>query len=343
MNLEQLYNQVQDQINRVNFDLLWSGFKPTSFALYTENECYYKGKYIEKTPQFMANTAILFEGEIIAIWNVTSTPENIYKFTASIIHEMFHVFQIMQRETRYADEKAALFKYQYHLENYSLKLQEAQLIRAIIEDYNLSLWHTLLSLRKVRYKKFPYEFDYESRIEQIEGSAHYVELKALEQLDELATESQWKNLVEKINQPSLYFPIRIISYSIGALLLKCIDMDSTFDYMKESNTPFSIEILKDVDFEEKNVSNHSEFQKYFDQYFIETQSIIDKALSKNDVALLGEYPLVSLNIYDARFLNGYATSSYFVAYQDKDEMKVMHGNFVVELDKELNILTVYRQ
>jgi hypothetical protein len=343
MNLENLYHQVKQQINRVDFELLWSGFKPTAFALYNENECYFNGRYIEKSSQFMANTAILFEGEIIAIWNVMSYPDNIFKFTALIIHEMFHAFQIMQKETRFADEKIALIKYQYHLENVSIKLEEAKLMKSIIENQDLSLWPTLLSLRQYRSHKYPFEYDYESKIEQIEGTAHFVEVRALEQLDHDLAYIQWNEMVTKINDPKQYFPIRIISYSIGALFLKCITLASSFNPMEISTQPFSLHIIQGVIFMEVDAIENNQVEFALNQYLGETQIIIKQALEKNDVVLSGEYPLISLNIYDARYLHGYATSTYFVAYQDIDEMKILNGNFVVALNQALNITCVYRQ
>lgn len=343
MNLEHLYHQVKQQIDRVDFELLWSGFKPVAFALYNEHECYFNGRYIEKSSQFMANTAIMFEGEIIAIWNVMSYPDNIFKFTASIIHEMFHAFQILQRESRFADEKIALIQYQYHLENLSIKLEEAKLMKSIIEDENIGLWSTLLSLRRYRYNKYPYEYDYESRIEQIEGTAHCVEMRALEQLDPYQANIQWNEMMKKINDPNQYFPVRIISYPTGALFLKCIALASSFNPTGISSQPFSIQIIQDVSFKDVNHIENNQVEILLNHYIEKTQTIIKQAIAKHDIALSGTYPLISLNIYDARYLRGYATSTYFVAYQDQDEMKVLHGNFVVALDEELNITCVYRQ
>lgn len=343
MDLAHLYEETKQRIDTINFEWLWSGFKPTSFALYTDSECFFNGHFVEKTPQFMANTSILYNDEIIAIWNVTSLPSNLDQFAASIIHEMFHAFQIMNHETRYANENDALLQYKYDVENISLKLQEAELIRSIIETNDLSLWSQLVSIRGFRHQKYPYEYKYESSIEQIEGSAHFVELKALEQLDYNLAQTQWKLLLEKICDPKQYFPIRIISYSVGALLLRCINKATEINPFTFSSEPFSMMIIDGISVSKIEVVIHSEVQNFLNQYQQETRMIINRTLSKNELILSGKYPLVSLNIYNARFLENYATSTYFVAYNDGEEMKVVHGDFVVQLDNELNITKIYRQ
>jgi hypothetical protein len=343
MDLATLYEQVKIRINTVNFEWLWKDFKPTSFALYNDNECFLNGHYIEKPSHFMANTSIKYEGEFIAIWNVTSIPNNLDQFAASIIHEMFHAFQNMNQETRYADENNALIRYSYHIENLSLKLQEAELFQSIIEGNNLPLWSKLVSIRAYRHEKFPYEYEYESSIEQIEGSAHYVELKALEQLDYDLAQKQWKLLFENVCNPKHYFPIRIISYSIGALVLRCINKASNIDPFSFSNQTFSMEIIQGQSLGEIDVVIDPKVLYFLDEYQIETKTIINQTLKKNEIVLVGKYPLVSLNIYNARYIENYATSTYFVAYNDGTEMKVVHGDFVVQLDNEQNIIKIYRQ
>jgi hypothetical protein len=343
MELSHLYDQVKQRIDTVNFDMLWQGFRPTSFALYSEDQCFLNGKYIEKTHQFIANTSIAFEGEYIAIWNVTSLPKNLDQFTSLIIHEMFHTHQNMNQETRYADEKKALIQYKYDLENLSLKLQEAQILQSLIEDNDMSLWNSLISNRAYRNKKFPYEYEYEACIEQIEGSAHYVELKALEQLNYELAQIGWKHLIDKVLDHTQYFPIRIISYSIGALMLRCINKISLLNPHTFSNQPFSIQIIEGISSDIENVSIEPLIQQTLSEYQKETKNIINNALTKNEVVLSGIYPLVSLNIYNARYFESFATSTHFVAYNDGEEIKVLYGNFVVQLDEESNIIKVYNQ
>ena len=67
MNLKDLYYKVKNYINQVDFSKLWRGFEPLKFALYTDNECFFNGAYIEKTDEFIANTSIFYNGEWIAV------------------------------------------------------------------------------------------------------------------------------------------------------------------------------------------------------------------------------------------------------------------------------------
>ena len=53
--------------------------------------------------------------------------------------------------------------------------------------------------------------------------------------------------------------------------------------------------------------------------------------------------LVSVNIWDARSEGNYVTSNIFLMYRDKGENKTIYGDFVIETDRDYNILTVYRK
>lgn len=55
MDLARLYEETEKRLSRIDISKLWKGFKPFRFALYTDRECYYDGRYIEK-PTFFART-----------------------------------------------------------------------------------------------------------------------------------------------------------------------------------------------------------------------------------------------------------------------------------------------
>ena len=120
MELHEYYSEINSRIEKIDFDALWKDFKPLKFALYNDKKCFFDGQYIEKTDDFFANTAIEFNGEVIAIWNV-SEPTDSDVLTSKIVHEMFHGFQTISGEKRYADEMDALFEYCYSNENLSVK------------------------------------------------------------------------------------------------------------------------------------------------------------------------------------------------------------------------------
>ncbi len=79
-----------------------------------------------------------------------------------------------------------------------------------------------------------------------------------------------------------------------------------------------------------------------DSYQEETQRIVETAVAKGDVVLRGPVPLVSVNIGDARYYDGYLTSRFFVMYLEEGEKKVIRGDFVVKMKDEETIDTIYR-
>lgn len=343
MNLALLYQEVEKRIEKVDFAAIWRGFSPLKFALYTDDECYFDGRYIDKTDSFCANTAIEYDGEYIAIWNVTEEPADMDAFSASIIHEMFHAFQAISGESRFANEKEAPFKYRYSIGNLSAKRKEADCIKAILEQDDRGAYSRLLGLRKMRADNSPYEYEYEAKVEQIEGTANFVEISALTQLNHEKGRLAWQKLLDRISQPENYFPIRIISYAIGATVIACIKKCSSIDFQAFTGQTFSQEMISGVSGNDANMPGDAEMENCLNHYLDETHRIIESAVSKNDCVLKGKYPLASVNIWDARCEGNYITSNHFVMYIDDGEYKTLSGNFVVQVDADYNILTVFRQ
>ena len=341
MNLHNVYSRIKERIDAIDFSALWEGFHPFRFALYNDTECFFDGKYIEKTEEFHANTSIFYNGENIAIWKLTGEPTDIDSLAASIVHEMFHAFQNDCGEKRYPDERRALLEYHYSTENLSAKLHEAELMRTIIEGRE-NKFSELLSIRKLRKKLFPRLYDYEARVEQIEGTANYVELLALMQIDPEKGKLRLLKMLDDITNASKYFPIRIISYTIGAVFLCCIKKCSSFVFSCSGERPFSDEILDDVLITSSEIIINPEIDMHLTAYNEETERLINTALNKGEICLKGNYPLVSLNIWDARWNGKYAISNHFVAYLDEEQPKILNCDFVVEIDNKLNIQTVYR-
>ena len=215
-------------------------------------------------------------------------------------------------------------------------------MRAILEGGEKK-FSELLSIRKLRKKLFPRQYDYETRVEQIEGTANYVEFLALMQIAPEKGKSRLLKMLDDITNADKYFPIRIISYATGAVFLCCIKKCSSFVFSCSGERPFSDEILDDVHITSSEILINPEIDMYLTAYNEETERLINTALNKGEICLKGNYPLVSLNIWDARWNGKYAISNHFVAYLDGEQPKILNGNFVVEIDNNLNILTVYRQ
>lgn len=345
VNLKDIYDQVKERISRVDFSGLWKGFHPFQFALYTDSECYFDGGYIERTNDFCANTSILFQGEYIAIWKLSEMPKDMDSLAVSLIHEMFHAFQSACGESRFPDEREAVFRYQYSAENLSAKLREAELIRRILEgEGNVGeAYRRLLSLRRKRAEDYPYEYAYEAGVEQIEGTANYVEASALAQLNPEKGRAAWKRILEKISNPENYFPVRIISYQIGAAMIACVKRCSDTDCESFGERPLALEILPREGNRMEPLPMDVEAGKLVKQYLEQTHDLVRAAVQKNDRVLSGRFPLVSVNIWDARSEGRYMTSNLFLIYQDGGGTKTIYGDFVVETDDDYHILTVYRK
>lgn len=343
MKLHDAYQEVKKRIDRMDFSSLWKGFYPLKFALYNETECFFDGRYVDKTADFMANTSIEYDGEHIAIWDFSRGTGDLDLLAASIVHEMFHAFQNIQGESRWADERAALFDYRYSAENISLKLHEAALMQDILTDGDPSAFAELLRLRRMRAERYPREYDYEARVEQIEGSANYVELNALTQAAPEKGAFRRQKMLAKISDPEAYTPIRVVSYYVGAAFLECIKRCSALPCEDFGPVPFAQEIIRETAPAQQIYPLLPAAEKNIAAFLDETDRIVHAALSGNDVVLRGAYRLCSLNVWDARWDGRYAISNGFVAWYDGTEKKVLNGDFVVEMGRDCIIRTVYRQ
>lgn len=337
--LKEKYEEVKSLIDKVDFSLLWNGFKPLRFALYNEDECFFDGNYIEKTKEFIANTSIKYKDEIIAIWNVMEEIDSNI-LASKIIHEMFHGYQMLNNESRFPDELDALYKYKYSDENLSIKLEESKLIVSLLDNFNVNDFNRLLKYRRYRLTKFPYEFMYEAKIEQIEGTANFVELESLKQLSINAYLEKLNGLKNRLLDKNCFFPIRIISYDIGALLLT-IFFDNEIAFNDRFNDePFSIGMVKNIN--ELPIDITLSFSTEIKDYFDKAQSIINKTLENNVVVVEGEYNLLGFNVYNAIYFKGYIISMYFVMYGEKAFSKIEYGNFVIRTKEYKKLDKIYK-
>ena len=343
-NLEELYNQVAEAITTLDFERIWQGFKPLKFALYDDEKCYFDGGYVEKTVDFCANTAIEYQGVVIAIWHVQNELD-LSVLTSKIVHEMFHAFQEKQGWKCFPNEKEAPFKYKYQEENLCIKYHESRLLLKLLDSFDNDTYKELLACRKYRSEKYPYEFSYESMGEAIEGTATYVEWQTLKQLDKKQEKEFIDNLRDFLLNPECFFPIRITGYFTGPLMINAMVNAGDFYYGSE-NRPVIIKIIKDAEPGASackgNPADNDKVAVALSAYVAETKGIIETAVKNNDVVLEGPLELVSVNIGDARYFDGYLTSRAFLMYRENGEKKAIHDSYVVKMKDENTIEKVYR-
>jgi hypothetical protein len=281
---------------------------------------------------------------MIAIWNVQQEMP-ISVFASKMIHEMFHGFQNIQEWDCWANEMEALYKYKYSEENLSIKLHENKLLLELLDEFDTEKYKELLACRKYRSIKFPYEFSYECKGEEIEGSANYVEWQVLKQLDADEEAKLIADMHKTMLHPKSFFPIRISGYYTGALLINTMIHAGGYDYGAK-NRPLIKHIIEGMDSVDKVNAGTEEEQKNvseaFTSFMDESKRIVETAVEAGKVVLTGPVEIAGVNIYDARCYNGYLTSRFFLMYSENGENKIIRDNYVIKMKDEKTIDIVYK-
>ncbi len=345
MDLEALYWGVKAAVDALDFAEIWPGFSPLKFALYDETRCFFDGQYVEKTNDFCANTSIAYRGEQIAIWMVQTETE-IPVLAAKLVHEMFHGFQTLQGWDCWPRELEALFRCDYETEYLSRKLRENELLLRLCKGFDETAFRELLAHRRLRSERCPDAFSYESRVEEIEGSANYVEWQALRQLDPEKAAALTERMGRRITEPKLLFPFRSLCYDTGALLIHALRSAGLYSFASFPR-PVILTVLQDAApagsaFPGKERLDR-EVSAAVEAYRAESAAIVQAALEKNEIVLRGPVELVGLNVYNARRCGAYLTSTYFLMYRDAAGEQMLRGDFVIRMQDEKTITAVYAQ
>ena len=352
MDLEYMYHRVKEALSLLDFNAIWPGFEPLKFALYDNEKCFYDGRFIEKTDEFCANTSILFHGEQIAVWMMQEQLE-VPVLASKIVHEMFHGFQDLNGWDCKPNDldlfirmRIAQLREEGEKRHVPIILRDSErLLLSLLESYDLDRFNELVSIRKLRSIKFPYEFDYECRVEEVEGTANYVEWQALKQLDENRAAALTRRMRELMLKPEYLFPIRVSCYFTGALMINTLRDAGRYEF-ECPRRPLMLSVVEEYVPLEYSFSNEdtrsnavSEAISAFNE---ETEAIVAAALENNDIVLKGPYELIGVNVYNARCYKGFITSTYFLMYSDGKESGMLQGDFVIKMSDERIIDTVYR-
>ncbi len=344
MDLEALYHQIEEKLAGLDFERIWPGFRPLKFALFDDERCCFDGRWVEKTEAFCANTSIVYQGEQIATWKAEGERE-LSVLSAKLVHEMFHGFQQLRGWDCWPDELEALFRYEYRADNLSLRLRENELLLRLLERDDGDALRELLSHRSLRRERYPYEFSYESRAEEIEGAANYVEWQALRQLDAAKADELTEEMRAAMTEPKRLFPIRISCYYSGALLIHALLRAGLYRF-EPPERPAAALALRDAAPSDGGFPGREaccrRVSEAITAFRAESASIVRAALEKNELVLSGPLELAFVNIYDARCYEGFLTSRYFVMVRDGGEERMLPGNFVIRMRDEKTVDAVYR-
>ena len=353
MELERAYREIEKRLDRLDFEALHRGFVRFPFAIYNEDRAFMDGQYFDRPGDFVANTAVVYKGRHTAIWNLDENAPDFDVLTSKIVHEMLHAFQNAAGETRWADERAALMNYRYDALNFSARLAEAELMKKCFAADDREAFERLLQLRKARMERFGYEYDYEARLEQIEGTANYVEMAALEQLDAAKAREKRERMLEDMNDAAKYLPLRAMTYLSGAAFIACLKKYTDMKIDEFCDAPFAVAALENV-----KACQLPEIDGRMEECLMEwkngTEKIIRKTLEKDEIVLEGQFRLWAWNIYDAAYDGKYAVMNNFIGYtywdcaaQTDEElyaaMKFLQGNFVAEVDRDMRMKRVWRR
>lgn len=278
-------------MKKLDFDAIWKGFHLYNFALYDQDRVYFKNEIFPRDNRFLGNTAIEFNGEVIAIWNVSNPQrEDAQTLAANLVHEMFHAHQKSLGENRFPNDLIML-DYPNDLENYQIKYREncvlAQALSCAQNALKKNLLKDFISYRKYRQFTWGDIIRQECLTETIEGTAEYAGLTALKQINEEKYQTQIEKYASFLQGSGKdFFDIRKMSYYSGALfclLLKEIGANFYHQIGQTELTLFEI-ISKEIKAEKPLVKENflkEEFENYkqskkekFDGFFKEKRDEI---------------------------------------------------------------------
>jgi len=224
MDLQRIYVDVCEILNVLNFNSIYSGFHKFKFALYNSEIICFDGKIIPYQEDFRGNTAKLYAGEYIAIWNMELDPVDDVEILAySLVHEMFHCYQHKMGESRFPSDLTLLNRpddNEYYQKKYNENLQ---LIEAYV-NHDMEHLRKFAMIRNQRFAAFPEFLRQEYKTETIEGMAEYVALKALKLINlkkyHVIIESYLANLR---TEKELLFDIRRMCYYSGSIYFLCLE------------------------------------------------------------------------------------------------------------------------
>ena len=224
MNLLKIYNDVDRVLNRLDFNSLFTGFHKYKYAIYNSTEICLDGKLMPYQDEFKGNTAIEYNGEYVAIWNVELDPvDDMEEFAYSLVHEMFHCHQRANGEKRYPSD-FILLNYPSDLDNFEKKYNENLYLAEAYEKNDEQALQKFAFIRNMRMKVYPDMVQQELKAETLEGMAEYVGLKALQSINyEKFIRIVKKYISQLRKQDSLLFDVRRISYYSGAIYYLCCD------------------------------------------------------------------------------------------------------------------------
>jgi len=343
MNLINVYKSINDRLDDIKFSQIVNGFNRCSFAIFNDEKAVIDGKTIDKPCQFVANSVADYNGSLVATFYHEFLPNDLDKATALIVHEMFHAFQFGKMDYKMLlmnnNEKNGFF-YDYSIDAITLKYNE---VKCLIDAYlngSKEDYRRFLSVRKLRQDKYPKALLYENATEFIEGSATYVELKALEQLDENLFIKKITNTIESLGNIESYFSIRELCYEVGALMLLTLDK-LKIDLSKVIQGESFISDAYIYDYIEPEIESRVEIKDLVKKKAMENKASVDQFFSKNYCKIdydevIGYNPMGVIRCENKLLVK------FLVVIKVDGEERTLNGDFCLIFDDNKKCIELYK-
>lgn len=341
--MERIYKELQDRIDRIDFDLLWPGFEQYEFAIYDQQSVCFKGLIFPVTDQFIGNTTVKYEEKQIAIWNIQNHDLNdLDLLAAKIIHEMFHAHQVTMGENRFFNDLDAL-SYPLEYDNLNLKANEFKVLSEAInaKDFNQMQkgFIDFISIRNKRFELIGENSTYEKSIETVEGTAEYLMLKSLSILNHYSFEKQLSNIESGLNTIGVnLLDTRKSAYSSGAIICLLAD-ELNINYKKAiaPNQAFNYDLICAL----LNTETHTkidiiefpEIQNLIVEKEQTTQKCVTDIIEDKNVGIVeGEFQVKGYDPMNMNRVNQFVYHKHFIGLSQNGNTEFLLGPTVIETD-----------
>jgi len=102
--MKRIHHEISLRLEKLDFNSIYPRFHPFRFAIYDDKKVCFGESEIPWDSRFVGNTAIDYNGEIIAIWNMKCAVRDMDILASMLVHEMLHAYQRESKDTSYPDD-----------------------------------------------------------------------------------------------------------------------------------------------------------------------------------------------------------------------------------------------
>jgi len=321
--MKSIHHEISLRLRTLDFNSIYPGFHQFPFATYNDKKVCFGESEIPWDNRFVGNTAIDYNGEIIAIWNMNCAIKDMDIFASLLAHEMLHAYQRESKVTDYPDDLAGAF-YPRDLHNFSLRFQENQLLASLEEKFEATAWVDFKAMRAYRFQHYLESVNYEIKTENIEGSAQFVELGALKQLSSGLYRKRLDRILAGLRSPAKIFDARLLSYDTGCLI-RIISKNNDFELpnwdREKAAAPDDLEAaaVPGLDAE-------------FDRYFGEIDKKLKDILARGEKLDISGENLLLWDPYNVRSSGDHLYHPHIVGVgTDKKNPELLMGTYVTKM------------